>query len=280
MPVIIDICGGFVLKPDPILTAIGECGRHLADIGASEGAAGNISVLLPSTMSVPKELLKESLAPTPIECPNLVGRTILVTGSGTRLREIQLDPYANLACLEILPDGREMRVRSSDRRLFEHPTSELNTHLAIHERFGSECLEFPHTVIHAQPLYLTYLSHIARYQETNYLNRHIMRWQAETVIFVPEGVGVLPFLPPGSSQLQAATLSQMEVHRVVLWGKHGVIARSNGSIKKAADLIEYVEVGARYEYLNLSNHGLADGLTSSEIKAVCAKQGLQPTWLV
>lgn len=270
---------GLSVQFDPILAVMGECGRHLADIGASEGAAGNISVLLPATTIAPREFDQQTVSPTPIACPNLVGRTILVTGSGTRLREIHLDPYANLACLEILPGGREMRVRTSERRLFERPTSELNTHLAIHERFGSESPESPHTVIHAQPLYLTYLSHISRYQETSYLNRHIMRWQAETMIFVPEGIGVLPFLLPGSSQLQAATLSQMEDHRVVLWGKHGVIARSSHSIKKATDLIEYLETGARYEYLNLSNHGLADGLTSAEIKAVCAAHGLHPSWL-
>ena len=88
---------------DPILSAIGECGRHLAGIGASEGAAGNISVLLPAAAVASQQLIDESVAPTPIECPNLAGRAILVTGSGTRLREIHLDPYANLAYVEILP---------------------------------------------------------------------------------------------------------------------------------------------------------------------------------
>jgi len=41
-------------------------------------------------------------------------------------------------------------------------------------------------------------------------------------------------------------------HRIVIWGKHGVMARSDVSIKRAADRVEYAETAAKYEYLNLS----------------------------
>jgi rhamnulose-1-phosphate aldolase len=80
----------------------------------------------------------------------------------------------------------------------------------------------------------------------------------------------LPFICPGSAELMQANVESLRTHRIVLWTKHGVMARSNASVKKACDLIEYAETGALYEYLNLSNHGLAEGLTVEEIRSVCA----------
>jgi rhamnulose-1-phosphate aldolase len=256
---------------DEILAAIGETGRRLSEIGASEGAAGNMSVLLwdherPAsfTESAPFEL--------PVASPSLVGAMVLVTGSGRRLREVHLDPLANLALVEIGEEGRAT-VWTSPRRLFQRPTSEFNTHLAIHARFAPSSRPSLHAVVHAQPLHLTYLSHVPRYGDVTYLNRHILRWQPELIVQVPEGVGVVPFLMPGSETLMAATLEAMAVHQIVIWSKHGVIARSVDSIKKAGDLIEYCETGAHYETMNLTNHGLADGLTPGEVRSIAETFG-------
>ncbi len=132
-----------------------------------------------------------------------------------------------------------------------------------------------HAVIHAQPLHLTYLSHIPRYQDTRYLNTHILRWQPETLVHLPKGVAFLPFLLPGSSELMEVTVAAMkEDYRVVLWAKHGVMARSDQSVKRAADRIEYAETGARYDCLNLANHSLADGLTDDELRRIAEKFGI------
>jgi hypothetical protein len=48
-----------------------------------------------------------------------------------------------------------------------------------------------------------------------------------------------------------------------------VMARSDQSVKRASDRIEYVETGARYEYLNLVNVEQGEGLSDDEIRAVC-----------
>jgi rhamnulose-1-phosphate aldolase len=110
-----------------------------------------------------------------------------------------------------------------------------------------------HAVIHAQPPYLTYLSHIQRYQSTDYLNCHLLRWEPEMIINLPEGLGAVPFQVPSSPELMAGTVEALRHHRVIMWCKHGVVARSDQSVKRAADRIEYSETGARDEYLNLVN---------------------------
>jgi rhamnulose-1-phosphate aldolase len=167
---------------------------------------------------------------------------------------------------------------TSPRRLFTRLTSEFNSHLAVHRdqvlRTGTNF----HALVHAQPLYLTYLSNVPRYQDESYLNRHILRWQPEMIVNLPEGVGYVPFRVPGSAQLMQDTAEALRTHRVVVWAKHGVVARSDVSVKRAADRIEYAETGARYEYLNLVNGELGAGLSPEEIRAICETFGVQQSF--
>ncbi len=253
---------------DELLTTVGEAGRHLSEIEASEGAAGNISVYIGWRIDVRRRFpLVESIE-LPEATPELAGGTFIVTGSGRRLREIIADPAANLACVVVDEGGKTGRLYTSPRKLFTRLTSEFNSHLAVHHdqvvRSGTNF----HAVVHAQPRHLTYLSHIPRYQYEPYLNRHLLLWQPELIVNLPEGIGLVPFLVPGSAELMAATLESLRHHRIVIWGKHGVMARSDISAKRAADRIEYAETAARYEYMNLVNHEQGEGLSVDEIRAI------------
>ena len=260
---------------EELLLVVGEAGRRLSEIEATEGAAGNISVYIGWPVDPRRKFPIEETIGLPEAVPGLAGQSFLVTGSGRRLREIVQDPAANLGFVVVDEGGETGRLYTSPRRLFAQLTSEFNSHLAVHhDQISTTGTNF-HAVIHAQPLHLTYLSHIPDYQDEGYLSRHILRWQPELIVQLPEGVGYLPFLVPGSPQLMAATVKSLRVHRVVVWGKHGVMARSDQSVKRAADRIEYAETGAHYEYLNLVNHGQGAGLTAEEIRAVCQAFGVQ-----
>lgn len=254
---------------DELLTLIGEAGRRLSEIEASEGAAGNISVYLGWPVDPRRRFPLVEIIKLPLAVPDLAGALFLVSGSGRRLREILDDPAANLGCLVVEEGGQTARLFTSPRRLFTRLTSEFNSHLAIHaDQVRASRTNF-HALIHAQPPYLTYLSHIQRYQAEEYLNHHLLRWQPELIIQLPEGIGLVPFYVPGTAELMAATVEALHMHRIVIWAKHGVMARSDISVKRAADRIEYAEAGARYEYMNLVNHELGEGLTAGEIRAIC-----------
>jgi len=254
---------------EELLVLIGEAGQRLSEIEASEGAAGNISICAGWPIDPRRKFPLVETLELPLPVAELAGSTFLVTGSGRRLREVIQDPVANLGCLVVDEGGKSGHLYTSPRRLFKHLTSEFNSHLAVHyDQICASRTNF-HTVIHAQPPYLTYLSHIPRYQDTTYLNRHILRWQPETIVQLPEGVGYVPFLIPGSPQLMDATVASLREHRIIIWSKHGVMARSDVSVKRASDRIEYAETGARYEYLNLVAHELGEGLSPEEIRAIC-----------
>jgi rhamnulose-1-phosphate aldolase len=263
---------------DDLLRSIGEAGRHVAAIEASEGAAGNISVCVRWPIEPRTRFPVVEAIDLPQVVPELAGACLLVTGSGRRLREIIAEPTANLACILVEEGGRTGRLHTSHHRRFERVTSEFNSHLAVHQdQIRITGTNF-HAVIHAQPIHLTYLSHVPRYQDATYLNTHLLRWQPETIVNLPEGLGFVPFIVPGSSNLMAANIESLRRHRIVVWAKHGVMARSDVSIKRAADRVEYAETAAKYEYLDLAAGGGGEGLSGDEIRAICRTFDVQQSF--
>ncbi|MGQ9548394.1 MAG: class II aldolase/adducin family protein [Roseiflexus sp.] len=262
---------------DDVMLWIGEVGRRMAEIGAGEGAAGNISVYIgwPLEFQPVFPLVEE--IDLPVAVPALAGGVVLVTGSGRRLRELYDYPTNNLGVVQITRGGTHARLYTAPTRLFTRVTSELNSHLAVHNDQVAATGTNYSALVHAQPLHLTYLSHISRYRDPIELNRRLFRWQPEMIMAFPHGVAVLPFIIPGSEELMTATVAALRTHHLVIWSKHGVMARSDVSVKRAADLIEYLETGARYEILNLNAGEPADGLQPDEIRAVARATGVTQT---
>jgi rhamnulose-1-phosphate aldolase len=260
---------------EELVGLVGEAGQRISDIDASEGAAGNISVYIGWQLDPRRRFpLVESLD-LPVAVPELAGSSFLVTGSGRRLREIIQDPPANLGVVVVEAGGTTAKLYTSPRRLFTRLTSEFNSHLSVHrDQVVLTGTNF-NTVIHAQPPNLTYLSHIPRYQDQAYLNTHLLRWQPELIVNLPEGVGYVPFNVPGSQALMQATVETLRSYRVVLWAKHGAMARSDTSVKRASDRIEYAETAAHYEYMNLLNGEQGTGLTPEEIRSICRAFNVQ-----
>ncbi|OQA40786.1 MAG: Rhamnulose-1-phosphate aldolase [Chloroflexi bacterium ADurb.Bin325] len=258
-----------------LLTLMGEAGQRMSEIDATEAAAGNISVYVGWPLDPRRIFPNVETLTLPAAVPELAGRAFLVSGSGRRLREIIHDPPANLGCVIVDEGGVTGRLYTSQRRLYARLTSEFNSHLSVHRDQVAQTGTNFHAVIHAQPPHLTYLSHIPRYLDELFLNRRLLRWQPETIINLPEGLGVIPFRLPGSPELMGATVETLRTHRVVLWAKHGVMARSDQSVKRASDRIEYAETGARYEYMNLVNGEQAEGLSDDEMRTICRAFNVQ-----
>ena len=253
---------------DEVVRSLGEAGRRLSEIDATEGAAGNLSVCLTGTAKPHPEFLHSETVELPLAVPKIAGATLIVSGSGTRLRDIREDPLACLACLEIQPDGTTAKLHYSARRNFPRLTSEFNSHLGVHYDHAVLGAAY-HAVVHGQPRRLTYLSHVAEYQNEGYLNRQLLRWQPEAIVNLPEGIAVVPFIVPGTTELMDANVIALRNQRVAVWSKHGLMARSSSSVLAAVDLVEYVETAAVYECLDLSLGQRAQGLADSEIRAIC-----------
>ena len=106
-----ELKGSQMLNPpfpelDDLLHMMGQAGRHLAEIEASEGAAGNISVCLRWPVEPRTRFPVSESIDLPQPVPELAGATFLVSGSGRRLREILDEPTANIACLVVNDGGK------------------------------------------------------------------------------------------------------------------------------------------------------------------------------
>jgi rhamnulose-1-phosphate aldolase len=186
-----------------LLEMIGDAGKRMSEIDACEGAAGNISVCLRWEINVQALFPNVEKIDLPQPVPGLDGATMIVSGSGRRLREIGSWPTANVACLVVDKGGLTANQYTAMDNVNRKITSEFNSHLAVHyDRVLTTGTNF-HAAIHAQPPYLTFLSHIPRYQDLLFLNTHLLRWQPEMIVHLPEGIGFAPFKIPGSDDLAA-----------------------------------------------------------------------------
>lgn len=258
-----------------ILADLGTAGRDLAAMGAAEGSAGNMSVFLENLVPPVDWLPRVEQIPLPFAVPALAGSAILVTGSGTRLRDLESHPLDNLGLVIVEPGGETGVLYTSRQRTFARLTSEFNSHLAVHADVAARDGVKFHAIIHAQPYYLTYLSHIPEYGEELYLNHRLLRWQPETILQFPNGIGFIPFAIPGSEVMMQGNVQVMREHHLVVWAKHGMMVRSTVDIRKAYDCIEYIEAAARYEYLNLAAGEPSQGLSDGEIRSICALWGVE-----
>ncbi len=263
------------LELNLLLEQLAQVGKRLSDIGAAEGAAGNLSICFREALDISSLFPKMEIVELPIPAPDLAGATLIVTGSGRRLRDILEAPTANLACIIVEAGGRTGRMFTAYDCPFKRVTSEFNSHLAVHhDQMRSRDIKL-HAVLHGQPLYLTFLSHLAKYQDQQYLNHHLLRWQPETILTFPEGIGVLPFMLLASTQLMVETMLTLREHQLVVWSQHGVMARADNSVSHALDLIEYAETAAHYECLNLLGGDLSSGLTPEAIRAIAKSVKIQ-----
>lgn len=264
---------------DELLTSMGEAGSRICEIDASEAGAGNLSIYIGWDIEVRRHFpLQESIT-LPVLAPALAGGTLLVTGSGRRLRQIEDGPLENIGAVRVDPDGSGATLFTAPGRKFTQLTSEFNSHLAVHEdQVAQRGITF-HAVVHAQPPNLTYLSHIPAYRDTTRMNRAILRWEPETIVSLAQGIGVLEFMIPGSDELQAANVAGLRAHEIVLWSKHGTMSRSDLSVTRAVDRVEYAETAARYEYMDLLAGQHADGLSREEIRAVANEFSIESPWL-
>jgi rhamnulose-1-phosphate aldolase len=253
---------------EAIIDQIGRAGRRLDSLHACEAAAGNISVAQSQLEGIELLLTQSEPYELPVPAPALAGWTVLVTGSGVRLRDVLRAPETTLTALIVGPDGHDGRLLSSPKRAFSRPTSEFNSHLAVHQdQVASRCLT-KHALVHAQPPHLVALSHRPEMLDSTRFSRRIMRWEPETVVQLPDGLAVLPFMVPGSDELRFGSVEALRSHRIVIWSKHGLLARSDSGPLQAVDLIEYAEAGAMYCQLNAASPSPVPGLTDDELRAV------------
>ena len=158
--------------------------------------------------------------PVGVSVPLLAGQWFVVTGSGKYFRHVQHAPEDCLAIIELDEKGENYRIRWG----LVHggrPTSELPSHLMNHEvkqRIGQTDVR---VIYHSHPANTIALSFLLP-PDDEVFTKTLWGMISECVVVFPDGIGVLPWMVPGSREIAVATSELMAKYDVVIWCQHGI----------------------------------------------------------
>ncbi len=219
-------------------TELDDCqatARWLARRGWSEAAGGNMSIRLDTKDNALSNMPKSKQIKLPVDVPHLAGKVVLLTGSGTRAREIADDPLPHMGLYKISEDGRHYAWLAGNKT----PSMELPAHFAIHntlERYRPQ----DKAILHTHPASIIALCHIDGFDNGQAISDKILSMQSEARLILPEGVGFVKHELPGSLALGLKSAKAVERHHLVIWQCHGLLATGD-SLAGAFDKLEVFE---------------------------------------
>lgn len=242
---------------------VAEVAGYLWQNGWAERNGGNITVNITQWADAAMQRLPpiSDIKPIGTTLPSLRGCYFFCKGTGKRMRDLARWPMGNGSIIRILDDCASY-VIIADHPV--QPTSELPSHLAVHNRLIEQQSPYKAT-IHTHPIEIVAMSHNREFLGKDVLTRLLWSMIPETKAFCPLGLGIVPYALPGSNALAEATLNELESYDVVLWEKHGVFAKGL-DVLDAFDQIDVLSKSAKI-YLDCRAMGFEpEGMSSAQMQ--------------
>jgi rhamnulose-1-phosphate aldolase len=229
-----------------IIKEISSVAGYLWEKDWAERNAGNLSVNVTEFVRIPDvKLFSFKLG---MKISSLANRVLLVSSSGSRMRDMKDSPLNHLIFLVFDKEGGSFsKYKLNNRRHYyiteDIPSSELPVHLFIH---GFITMKNPglKSVLHTHPTELISLTHRKECAHEKRLNRILSSAHAEIRLFLPGGLGLIEEQESGNTRIAAETIKSLETHNLVLWKKHGVISVSD-TVENAFDLVDIANKAAK-----------------------------------
>ncbi len=221
--------------------SIGKVAGYLWEKGWAEKNAGNISVNVTDLFSHEDvgSFYKSGFYELEEPFPALADRVIMITASGSRMRDVKKKPTKQICLTELDENGTKYRILSTAGAPKDiRPTSEMPAHLAIHDYLIRE-KRSQRTVLHAHVTEAIMLTHFPGLTDEKQINEILWSIQPETSLFIPEGIGFVPFRLPGSYDIAKDTIAKLNRHKAILWEKHGCLV-VNKNLEEAFDIMEII----------------------------------------
>lgn len=246
-----------------ILKQLQEVSFMLWEKGWAESNAGNISV------NISEEIKQNDITfslkdPQPLRqsYPKLENQTFLITGTGKRMRDIPENPLESL-CLIHIPEEADRFYFSADTSFCTAPSSELPAHLLIHDTIARH-QSGQKVIFHTHPNELIALTHKPDLETERDFDRILLSMLPETAVFIPEGVGYVPYIMTGTEELAKASAEAFKKHRVVIWEKHGCLATGT-DVFEAFDLVDLINKSAQIYFTCRSGGYDPEGLSDDQV---------------
>lgn len=205
--------------------------------------------------------------------PELANLPFMVTGSGKFFRNVQLDPAANLGLIQLDSDGAGYRILWGlhDDAL---PTSELPAHLLSHRTRMQLTGGRDRVIMHCHATHLIALTYVLE-NSTEVITRKLWEGSTECLVVFPDGVGIVPWMVPGTDEIGVATAEQMARHALVLWPFHGVFG-SGPTLDEAFGLIDTAEKSAQILVNVFAMGGMKQTISREQLAALAQRFGVTP----
>ncbi|MDE1549784.1 rhamnulose-1-phosphate aldolase [Jeotgalibaca caeni] len=227
----------------PFVLEMMETTNNMYRLGWDERNGGNISYLLDEALVANYLDLSNVLReiPIPFDGLELAGKIFIVTGSGEYFKNVINNPERCLGIIRISETGKSVELLWG----FSTggvPTSELPSHLMSHISRLSVDPE-NRVVMHCHASHLLAMTFTHPLDERAF-TRTMWQMCTECLVVFPEGVGIIPWLVPGTTEIGQATSNKMKENRLVLWPHHGVYGAGK-DLDEAFGLIETAEKAAQ-----------------------------------
>lgn len=240
--------------------------------GWAERNGGNITINVTDELDDAIKTLPALAGPFAIGSvlPHLKGCFFYCKGTQKRMRDLARDPMGNGSIIRICDDCTHYEIIDEQVVM---PTSELPSHLAVHDYLLAKGSPY-RASLHTHPIELVALTHSKKWREKDVATKMLWSMIPETKAFCPRGLGMVPYMLPGSVALAEATIKAIdEDYDVVMWEKHGVFAVDT-DIMSAFDQVDVLNKAAQI-YIAARNMGFEpEGMSDAQMQELTDVFGL------
>ena len=233
----------------PFLKEMCKTASNMYRLGWDERNGGNISYLLNEEEVAEYLDLNKVIRTIPLMGVNevdfdaspLEGKIFIVTGTGKYFKNVEDDPETNLGIVRIGKKGKEVELLwgfADGGR----PTSEFPAHMMSHIARLSVDPE-NRVVMHSHPTNTLAMNFVHELDEKKFTHT-LWEMCTECIVVFPDGVGVLPWMLCGTTEIGVATANKMKEFRLVVWAMHGIYGAGK-TLDETFGLIETVEKAAQ-----------------------------------
>lgn len=233
----------------PFVREMCDTTANMYRLGWDERNGGNISYMLETEQVAEYLDLSKVIRTIPFMGVNeedfdaspLEGKIFIVTGTGKYFKNVEKDPETNLGIVRIGKGGKNIELlwgfKDGGR-----PTSEFPAHMMSHMARLKVDPE-NRVVMHSHPTNMLAMNYVHELDEKKFTHT-LWEMCTECIVVFPDGVGVLPWMLCGTSEIGRATAKKMEEFRLVVWAMHGIYGAGK-TMDETFGLIETVEKAAQ-----------------------------------
>ncbi len=233
----------------PFVREMCATAANMYRLGWDERNGGNISYMLDEKEvkeyldidNVIRDIPLMGVNEVDFDITPLIGKYFIVTGTGKYFKNVEGDPETNLGIVRIGKDGKHIELlwgfKDGGR-----PTSEFPAHMMSHMARLKVDPE-NRVVIHSHPTNTLAMNFVHELDEKKFTHT-LWEMCTECIVVFPEGVGILPWMLCGTSEIGKATAKKMEEFRLVVWAMHGIYGAGK-TLDETFGLIETVEKAAQ-----------------------------------